>query len=404
MSSLPQSASREVRILVTGGGTGGHVGPALAVIQTLRDRAAAANADFNPVFRYLGSATGIEAKLASEAGLDFVSVETGKLRRSSRGPLGLLTAANIRDMFRVPVGILQSIREVRLFRPDVVLATGGYVSVPPVVAAGLLRIPVLTHEQTVTVGLANRVAGRFATRIALTFEGAMEDLPSPLRRKAFVTGNPVRAEVFQGDRIRAAHRFGFAPEDNALPCVYVTGGAQGSRILNRAMEAALPDLLTGCRILHQCGQQPQGTEQDYDRLLAKAGSLPLQIRLRYHATRFVETEAIGDAFALADLLVSRSGAGTVTEACALGKPALFVPLVPTGGDEQTRNAQRSVDAGGAVILPQAECEGPRLLSEVRALLSDPARLAAMGRAALTLARPRATDDLADALLGLVLKR
>jgi UDP-N-acetylglucosamine--N-acetylmuramyl-(pentapeptide) pyrophosphoryl-undecaprenol N-acetylglucosamine transferase len=398
----PTNNKREIRILVTGGGTGGHVGPALAIIQKLRECAASPNAPFTPVFRYIGSAAGIEAKLAREAGLDFAAVETGKLRRSSRGPLGLITRDNLRDLFRIPVGIIQSVREVRRFRPDVVLGTGGYVSVPPVVAAGLLHIPVLTHEQTVTIGLANRIAGRFASRIALTFEGALSDLPPPLRKKAFVTGNPVREAVFQGNRAYAARRFKFSPDDDGLPCVYVTGGAQGSRILNRAVEAALPELLQETRILHQCGQQPTGSEQDYDRLLAAVSGLPLHLRLRYQVTRFVETDAIGDAYALADLIVSRSGAGTVTEACALGKPALFVPLVPTGGDEQTRNAQRSVDAGAAVILPQADCEGPRLLTEIHSLLSDHNRLETMGKAALTLARPHADDELADALLALVL--
>lgn len=391
---------RTLRILVTGGGTGGHVGPALAVIQTLRERAARPGAGFNPVFRYVGSAAGVEAKLAREAGVEFVGVASGKLRRSSRGPLGLLTRENLADLFRIPVGVNESVREVRRFRPDVVLATGGYVSVPPVIAAGLSRVPILTHEQTVTVGLANRINGRFATRIALTFEGAMDELAPPLRRKAFVTGNPVRAAIFAGDRARAARRFGFAPEDDGMPCVYVTGGAQGARVLNRAVEGALSDLLAVARIVHQCGQQPQGTEQDYDRLNKAADALPPALRARYHLTRFVETEAIGDAYALADLIVARSGAGTVTEACALGKPAVFVPLVPASGDEQTRNARRSVDAGAAVILPQSECDGPRLLAEIRPLLADSTRREAMGEAARTLARPRAADDLADALLTL----
>ncbi len=393
--------SREIRILVTGGGTGGHVGPALAIIQTLRERAAKPGASFTSVFLYIGSTAGIEAKLAREIGVDFVGVTSGKMRRSSKGVLGLITPANIRDAFQVPVGVAQAFQAVQRFRPQVVLATGGYVSVPPVMAASLLHVPILTHEQTVTVGLANRIAGRFATRIALSFEGAMSDLPAPLRKKAFVTGNPVRTAIFEGDRTRAVQRFGFSTEDNRLPCLYVTGGAQGSRIINRAMEAALPDLLGICRILHQCGQQPEGQEQDYDRLTAARQTLPQNLWNRYYLTRFVETEGIGDAYALADLIVARSGAGTVTEACALGKPALLIPLVPTGGDEQTRNAKRSVDAGAAVILAQAECEGPRLLSEIRTLLTNPSRLEAMGQSARTLARPNAANDLADALLGLI---
>ena len=199
---------REIRILVTGGGTGGHVTPALAVIQTLQEMARDADAGWRPRFRYVGSAQGVEAKLAREAGVEFIGVQTGKLRRT-KSPIGLLR--NLADMGRVPVGVLQSLGAVRRFRPHVVLATGGYVSVPPVVAAGLLGIPVLIHEQTVQVGLANRIAARFARRIALTFEGALADLPPPLRAKAFVTGNPVRAAVFGGDKGRAVARFGFSP-------------------------------------------------------------------------------------------------------------------------------------------------------------------------------------------------
>lgn len=395
--------SRTIRILVTGGGTGGHVGPALAVIQTLQKRAASDPTMPQPLFRYVGSVNGIEAKLAREAGIEFVGVASGKLRRSSRGPLGLFSVANLRDAFQIPLGIGQAIQAVRAFRPEVVLATGGYVSVPPVIAAGLNGIPVLTHEQTVTVGLANKIAGRFAKRIALTFEGAMKDLPPALRARAFVTGNPVRNAIFSGDRATAASRFfpQALPEDRDLLCVYVTGGAQGSRIINRAVLAALPALLARCRIIHQCGQQPEGMEQDFDALTSALNSLPSDLQRRYYVTRFVGSDEIGDAYALCDLLIARSGAGTVTEACALGKAALFIPLVPTGGDEQTRNAQRSVEAGGAIILPQCQCDAPHLLEAVRGFLADPARLRTMGDAAHTLARPHAADDLADALLEMV---
>ena len=388
---------KEARILVTGGGTGGHVAPALAVIREIRERAKTAT-DWQPVFQYVGSAAGLEARLAGEAGVPFVGVQSGKLRRSRRWT-GLFSRANFRDLLRVPVGIAQSWREVRRFRPDVVLSTGGYVSVPAVVAAGLLKIPVLVHEQTVQIGLANRIAARFATRIALSFEGAVSELPPNARAKAFVTGNPVRREIFGGDQTQAIARFGFAPEDNSLPTVYVTGGAQGARIINRAIESVLPELLSHCRIIHQCGSQPEGQEQDFDRLTATEATLPETLRRRYALVRFVGDE-IGDVFALANLIVGRSGAGTVTETAALGKASVFVPLVPTGGDEQTRNARRMVEAGAALIIPQDEFDGQRLLSELVPLLADPARLEAMGQAAFTLARPNAARDLADAVLGL----
>lgn len=385
---------REVRILVTGGGTGGHVSPALATVQALREMSQ--NADWRPVFRYLGSEHGVEKELAQEAGIEFVGVQTGKLRRSSR-LLGLLSRQNARDAFRVPLGVAQAVRHVGRFRPDVVLATGGYVSVPPVLAARLRRVPILIHEQTVQVGLANRIAARCATRIALTFDEALRDLPPHLRARAFVTGNPVREIIFSGDPQRARTRFNFAEGDNSLPTVYVTGGAQGAQSINRAIGAILPQLLAVCRVIHQCGRQPEGQPQDLDHLTALAQTLPPSLRARYFVTSFVRDE-IGDVFALADLVVSRSGAGTVAEVCALGKPGLFIPLVPTGGDEQTRNARRLADAGAAQILPSAQLTGPALLEEIQALLSDHTRLQAMGQAARALARPDAARDLARAVL------
>lgn len=379
---------KTIKILVTGGGTGGHVSPALAVIQTLQ--AMAQGADWTPEFRYVGSRQGVEQGLVEAAGIPFVGVQSGKLRRAS-SLRGLLTLKNLADAFRVPVGIWQAVGEVGRFRPDVVLATGGYVSVPPVVAAGLLRRPVLIHEQTVQIGLANRIAARFATRIALTFAGAASDLPPNLRRKTFATGNPVRSAIFGGDKARAVARFGFDPADDALPTVYVTGGALGAQSINRAVEAILPDLLAGCRVIHQCGKQ------DGERMTGIWADLPPAQQRRCHIVPFVGAE-IADIFVLADLVVGRSGAGTVTEVAAVGRPALFIPLVPTGGDEQTRNARRLVEVGAAALLPNGELDGPRLLSEIRALLADPARLRAMGAAALTLATPNAAHDLAHALL------
>ena len=381
---------KTIKLLITGGGTGGHVSPALATIQAVQARAI--GADWTPMFQYVGSRHGVEQELAEAAGIPFVGVQSGKLRRAA-SVRGLLTVKNLADALRVPVGIGQAIAEVRKFKPDAVLATGGYVSVPTVVAAGLLGRPVLIHEQTVQIGLANKIAARFASRIALTFEGAARELPEALRRKTFVTGNPVRQAIFGGDKARAVERFGFDPSEKSLPTVYVTGGALGAKSINAAVEAVLPELLAVCRVIHQCGRA------DGDKLVAVKNALPAHLERRYFVVPFVGDE-IADIFALCDLIVGRSGAGTVTEAAAVGKPALFIPLVPTGGDEQTRNAKRSVDAGAAVLLPSRDLSGPHLLSEIAALLADPARLTAMGQAALTLATPNAAFDLADALLGL----
>src|SRR5215212_303000 len=380
---------RTIKILVTGGSSR-HISPALAIIKTIGELAE--GADWRPQFRYIGGTRGIERQQITAAGVEFVGVATGKLRR-------YFSLENLTDMFRIPVGVAQSLREVASFRPHVVLSTGGYVGVPAVLAAAMLRVPILTHEQTVQVGLANRITARFATTIALTFESARQELPAALRGRAIVTGNPVRPLIFGGDGAAAARWAGFTHADDGLPTIYVTGGSQGARIINRAVEAALPDLLMRCRIIHQCGQQPDGEQQDYDRLEQAAAQLPPELRRRYYFTRFVGAE-IKHIFALADLVVGRAGAGTIAEICVLGKPALYIPLVPTGGDEQTRNAKTCAHAGAAAIVPQAELSGARLLAEIQPLLADRARLQAMGQAALTLGRPDAARAVAEALLAL----
>lgn len=401
----------DLRILITGGGTGGHAVPALAIAREMAElakgeRSAAGEADeytvdWKPVFLYIGSRNGVEARLAKEAGLDFVGIETGKLRRS-RNLAGYFSWANIVDAFRVPVGVAQALTELFRFHPDVLVSTGGYVSVPSVIAAWFLRRAILAHEQTVQIGLANKIIARFATRMAVTFPESIAELPARLQKKCFVTGNPVRPILFAGDRERAVERFGFDTADNDLPTLYITGGAQGSRLINRAVEEELAGILSIARVIHQCGQQPSG-EQDYDRLNAKSEQLPPELARRYSLTRFVGDE-IGDVYALADLIVGRSGAGTVTEVCALGKPALFIPLVPAGGDEQTRNARRLADIGAAAVIKQSELTGERLLAEITRLLADRAKLAEMGNASQTLARPNAARDLAQAAVDLALSR
>lgn len=379
-----------LKILVTGGGSSGHISPALAIIKTLQDMAV--GADWQPQFLYLGGKRGLEQRLVEAAGIEFRGVETGKLRR-------YLSRENVTDVFRIPIGTAQALRTVRRFGPHVVLATGGYVAVPPVMAAALLSVPVIIHEQTVQIGLANRITSRFATRIALGFESARDELPAGLRAKAFVPGNPVRPAVFGGDGQYAIRWCGFDPADRGLPTLYVTGGSQGARIINRAVESVLPALLQNCRIIHQCGRQPAGEEQDYDRLRRTADALPPELQPRYCFTHFIADE-IKHVYALADVILGRAGAGTVTELCALGKPAVYVPLVPTGGDEQTRNAQMCERVGAAVIIKQSDLDGPHLLRELQGLLPDRARLECMGRAALTLAKPHAAREMAEAVLAL----
>ena len=383
---------RELRILVTGGGSSGHISPALAIIATIRELARETS-EWSPSFLYVGGRRGLEAEQVAAQSIPFVGVETGKLRR-------YLSRENFTDALRVPVGVAQAFGHVRKFRPHVVLATGGYVAVPPVLAAALLRIPIITHEQTVQIGLANRINARLATRIALSFAAAAEELAPRLRAKSFVVGNPVRPIIFNGDRECAKTWCGFAGQDDAMPTIYITGGSQGAQILNRGVEQVLAPLLEEARVIHQCGKQP-GEEQDYTRLRDAWNALEPRLRARYFPTSFVREE-IADVFALADLVVGRAGAGTITELCALGKPSILIPLVPTGGDEQTRNARMLEAIGAAQIIKQGEFSGSKLLEVLQVFAADSKALEAMGQAARTLAKPDAARDMARATIELAL--
>ncbi len=393
------NGQRQLRILVTGGGSGGHVTPALATVDAIR-ALAEREGTWQPAFLYVGSHSGIEREMANAAGLPFTAITTGKLRRSEH-LLGHFSWRNLTDALRLPWGVLQAVMAVARYRPHVVLSTGGFVCVPPVVAAALMRVPVITHEQTVQMGLANRIASRLAKRIALTFESAEGDLPQHLHARTFLTGNPVRPVIFGGSPVSALELTGLAA-DASLPTLYVTGGAQGAQHINRAVAEALPDLLKMCRIIHQCGRQTRDGVPEVARLRTVAAALPEHLQNRYYAVDFVADE-IGHFYALADVVVCRSGAGTLAELFALGKPAILIPLVPTGGDEQRRNAQHAQEAGAATIIEQAELTGERLCKAARELFASEERRKSMESAAKKLARPDAAQRLAEAAIALAIQ-
>jgi UDP-N-acetylglucosamine--N-acetylmuramyl-(pentapeptide) pyrophosphoryl-undecaprenol N-acetylglucosamine transferase len=368
-----------LRVVIAGGGTGGHTSVGLAVAAALRARLGDSVS-----LAWIGSRRGLEATSAPAAGIPYHAIETGKLRRA-------LTVRNLTDLaVRVPAGLVQAWRLLGRLRPDVVLATGGYVAVPTALAAVARRRPLLAHEQVVVPGLANRLIGRLATRVAVTFAASAGAFPAA---KVVVTGNAIRPELLTGARGRGFERFGLVP---AVPLVYVTGGAQGSHRLNRVVGTALAELLALAQVVHQCG------DNEYDDatwLAGRAAALAAPARDRYRVVAFV-TDALPDLLAATSLVVSRAGAGTVTELCALGLPAILVPLPGTRGDEQTANARVLAEAGAAVLLPERELTPERLATEVRTLLADDATRSAMGRHARRLATPDAAARLVDLVLEL----
>ncbi|MFE0763658.1 UDP-N-acetylglucosamine--N-acetylmuramyl-(pentapeptide) pyrophosphoryl-undecaprenol N-acetylglucosamine transferase, partial [Streptomyces smyrnaeus] len=381
------SLPRSFRLLVTGGGTGGHTYPALTAIRTLQARLAADGGTLDVL--WIGTPHGLEARVAPAEGIPFTTVATGKIRRAAN-PLKMISPANVKDMARVPLGVAQARRIVSDFRPDVVLATGGYVAVPAGLAARMCKRPLVLHEQTVRLGLANRKLASSAARIAVSSESSLPLLPEAVRGSAVVTGNPVRPEVLSGHADKAVAALGLHGFDRRLPTLYVTGGAQGAQQINDVVRDALPWLLERANVVHQCG--PANVEA----LRAGAAALPPGLADRYHLAGFVGPE-LPDVLALADVVVSRSGAGTLAELTALGKPAVFVPLASSAGNEQEHNARHLQDTGAAVALT-GDVTADRLRDALGPLLTDPARRAGMAEAARAHGRPDAADRLVDVLL------
>ncbi|MGW0433555.1 UDP-N-acetylglucosamine--N-acetylmuramyl-(pentapeptide) pyrophosphoryl-undecaprenol N-acetylglucosamine transferase [Micromonospora sp. NPDC003197] len=372
-----------IRVIVTGGGTGGHTYPALTTIRTLRARLAEAGTE--PELLWVGVSHGLEAKIARQENVPFKAITTGKLRRS---PNLRELGRNLADMFRIPLGVVQAIMTVIRTKPAVVFSTGGYVCVPIGVAAWLTRRPLVMHEQILTLGLANRILAQLATRILLSHESSVEHLPARARSRAVVTGNPVRPEVLAGNRAAALTAFGLDPE---LPLVFVTGGAQGALQVNKLVAAILPDILPGCQVLHQCG------DYSFAQMREVAAGLPDYLRNRYRVVDYVHGE-LPDVLAAADIVVARSGAGTVAELTALGKACIFIPLIPTGGDEQRRTARHLADAGAARMLAGPDATPDRLRDEVIALLKDPRQRQWLADNARQHGRPDAATAVARQLI------
>jgi UDP-N-acetylglucosamine--N-acetylmuramyl-(pentapeptide) pyrophosphoryl-undecaprenol N-acetylglucosamine transferase len=370
---------RTLRLVIAGGGTGGHVHPALAVVEELRARGRPLD------LLWIGSRGDVEGPAAQRAGIPFRAVETGKLRR-------YVDIQTIVDAVRMPIGVVQAWRVLRSFRPDVIFSTGGFVSVPTVVAGARLA-PILTHEQTAILGLATRINLRLADVLAVSFDRSAA-LAHGFDGRVVCTGNPVRASLRQGDAARGLSRFGFTDE---LPLLYVTGGARGASPLNRRIAKLLPNLLETCQVLHQAG--PKTANDDAAVLDRLRSTWPAELQKRYRVVEFVRDE-LADVYAAAPLVLGRAGAGTVAELAFLGKPALLIPLPGSGGGEQIENARALVDAGGAVVLNQAEATPTRLRAELQRLLGDPDRLTSMGERAASIAHPDASARLADELLAL----
>jgi len=355
----------QLRVLIAGGGTGGHIIPALAVARELVEH-------YGADVLFVGTNRGMEIRLVPDAGFKLRTIEVGPLKNVS-------IATRIRTLYHLPRSISECKHIVREFNPGVVLGVGGYASGPGMAAALKLKIPTMAFEPNAMPGLANRLVGKRVQAAAVNFAMARQWF-----RNSEVTGIPVRPEFFH-----------LHPLVVQSPHLLVFGGSQGAQIFNRNLPKvidALLDRVPGLTVMHQSGvRNGEATQAAYE----ASGADPR----RWEVQAFIND--MPEQFAQANLVMARSGASTVAELAAAGKPALLVPFAAAADHHQRRNAEVMVDAGAAVMLQENELEKPgKLLETLVELLSSRERMAAMGAAARKQAHPHAAERIASMLVEL----
>lgn len=361
-----------MKVMITGGGTGGHTSPAVAILQELRKR------DPNLLAQWVGRAGSIEERVAKTHEVPFRDVPVEGWPRKA-----VVRRAWV--AVKLAAGLARATAYLRKFQPQVVIGVGGYVSLPLVWSAQRFGIPTVLHEQNKRLGMANRMLAGKASRIFLSFEDTVGDFPVEIAR---VVGNPVRAGFLEPmPQIEAKMKLELDP---ARPAVLISGGSQGAKSINRAVADALPRFAADdAQFIWMTGNEGASAARDVaEKATAKTLVFP-----------FIEDMAT--ACAAADLMIGRSGASSTAEIAALGKPSILIPYPHATDNHQEANARAFEEAGAAMLLPDAECTGARLEELIRELLADRARLDAMGRAAKTLAHPAAAETIVDEILAIV---
>ena len=323
------------KIVLTGGGTAGHVTPNLALIPELKAR--------GYEISYIGSHTGIEKKLIEDYKIPYYSISTGKLRR-------YFDPKNFSDPFRVLKGFTEAVKLLRKIQPDVVFSKGGFVSVPVVRAAGVLKIPYIVHESDMTPGLANKLSMTGAKKICCNFPETMRVLPAD---KAVLTGTPIREELGMGSKEEGKKFCGFTDDK---PVLMVIGGSLGAQSVNETVRYALPRLLPQFNVVHICGKE-------------KMDNLTLSVP-GYKQFEYVKNE-LKDIFAMADIVVSRAGANSICELLALKKPNILIPLsTKASRGDQMLNARSFEQQGFSLVIDNDDLDEDILVETIQDLFEN----------------------------------
>lgn len=363
------------RVVLSGGVSGGHTFPLIAVARALR-----AQFPGGIEFLFIGSRGHFESESMAAEGIPAQYVLTGKLRR-------YFSVLNFIDPFKVPLGFIQALWKLFVYMPDAVFAKGGSASVPVVLAAWVYRIPIIIHDSDAVAGRANRFLASFATRIAIAYPGARTYFPES---KTALTGNPVREEILRGEAARGAASLGLTLEK---PVLLVLGGSQGATLLNESLLHILPELLrAGIKVVHQTGRENYAAIAEIRRehgLDAAASG--------YVARDFFSAVELADVLALASVVLSRAGASSIAELAATKKAVILVPLSSAANDEQRMNAYDIAKIGGAAVLEESNLGEHILLQKITELMQDAALRSALGERIHQFYHPDAAEAIATGI-------
>lgn len=367
-----------MRILLVGGGSGGHVYPVIAVANALKEK--------GDIELLLLGDDKFMRQAAKESGIKFHSILSGKLRRYF-SPLMFL------DVFKFPVGFLQSLWHTFWFMPDAVFVKGGYVSVLPALVAKLYLIPLYIHESDSVPGLANKFLGRLANKIFISFQISVAYFDAT---KTVLAGNPIRRELLTGDKKEAATLFNL---NSNKKTVFVYGGSQGAQKINDiVLESLVMIVSKDLQVIHQCGSgQYETVKKSIDKLIKEGeGGYGSVITQNYRLEPFLDVNKARAAYALADVIVSRAGASNIFEISAMGKPAIITPITDSAGNHQMNNAI-AFNKAGAVLLEEENLTPHIFISQIEYLLK-PENYTTISERIKSFATPDAAEKIASALL------
>jgi len=374
-----------MKILFTGGGTGGHILPIIAIARELRRTYTEKDLELY----YIGPEDKFGDLLLSQEGITSFIVRAGKLRRY-KGINAFFR--NLADLFiNIPLGILKAFRIIFFLAPDLILSKGGYGAIPATIAGKLLQVPMFLHESDIIPGKANLSAEKFALEIFTSFPHTQKFPP----KKVLLVGNPIRRRILSGSREEANQIFQLTGEK---PILLILGGSQGAQRINDMLLTTLDMALEQFEIIHQTGTKNFAQVEKEAKVVISEQNLPF-----YHPNPFLNENEIRHAYAAADFIVSRAGSGSIFEIAALGKPSILVPLPESAQNHQVENAYAYANTGAAIVLEETNLKPHFFLERIRNLIFDEQEMKRMSKAALQFARPDAARVIANYILAYLLR-